>query len=273
MVAADRLTVSLLAQAAETVHVGNDTPLAAFERAETHGYDWMPLRDRDGQVTRLVSRSELQRLRDQRTFPDVRRLGRPISVRHLISLESPIHVLVRRLADEPFLCCLGPNGVEHVVTRWDLAHPGAQQFAFGLALVVEAELGACLTNSMTESDFRKVIATLDESNTLRTRGEKWMRRTSRKEGLGFVESLTFGQKMALLDKSADARRRLSEIARGGLWERHQPHRLRADLDEIRKMRNGLGHAAQQVPARLRTRMEMTHDLAHALVAGRRTVLP
>lgn len=263
----NRLTVALLAQPMDAVEPG-ESPAAVCDRAAAGGYDWMPLRGTDGEIVRLVPVSDILRFRKSPRFPDPRDIGRPATVAVIISLDSPIHQLVRRLADEPILCCLGPDGLRHVVTNWDLARPAAQEFAFALALVVEEEIAHCLASTVSVDQYRTIVNGLGEDAPVRDRGEAWFQRRERKEGLGFIDELSFGAKLRLLDSSPDSKATLKERARAGGGVRLRQRQLLGDVAQVKTMRNRLGHPGQQTPQKLRERMALAYDLSHVLAAGR-----
>src|SRR5437870_5184735 len=102
MEAADRLTVSSIAQ--EPYCVTEQNFPGAFAEAVRERYDWLPVRESDGVIRRIVETRHLEHLTSWR---QVENQARKVGVDDLVAVEAPVFSILDRIQERPFLLCLG----------------------------------------------------------------------------------------------------------------------------------------------------------------------
>jgi hypothetical protein len=114
------------------------------------------------------------------------------------SLIDLLAYLLRRLERRELLMCLGREGIDGVVTIYDLNQPAAHVFAFGLALLVEAELARVIAESMdgdSRAIYRHVQGVLGAKHHAVAR---WKKEADHGEQVDLVSYLTFYEKTRCL---------------------------------------------------------------------------
>lgn len=259
---ADRITVDAVCQPPYCADLRTTSPRPTYEHATAEGFTYLPVREADGSIRRLVRTEDLAHLE---AWDDLSADLDPIGVDDLVARDAPILSLLDRLArvDRPLLLCLGRDGVDAVVTVYDLNQPSAHLFSFGLALVVEGKVGEYLTQHFGD-DLDRLEASAERALSRNDRSLKaWRTARRRSEHLDLAPSLTFDAKLKLLEQDGFA-----EFSRryGPLVGRENADLLSA-LHGVRKLRNAVGHADEEMlPDHdwMAEHMRLTHRLADAL---------
>jgi hypothetical protein len=112
----DHLTVDSVSQTPFVLEWGDERgPRHFYAHAQAEGFTQLPVRQ-GRSITRILTTADLARVND---WPDPS-IGRPIEVDDLVSRDAPLFSLLRRLQGRELLLCLGPEGVDGVVTIYDL---------------------------------------------------------------------------------------------------------------------------------------------------------
>lgn len=204
-------------------------PQFFFAHASTEGFTQLPVRT-GRSIDRIVDTLELEGVSDWDSAPN----GRPIMVDDLVARDAPLFSLLPRLSERDLLLCLGGDGVDGVVTVYDLNQPAAHMFALGLALVIEAEMSAAITACFATQRALEsyVISVLGAKNG---QVKRWHRATERDQQVEILNYLTFSEKMRCLTQ--DALERLSVPAKTDAAD------LRRKLREVQLFRNSIAHYA------------------------------
>lgn len=190
---ANRLTVDDIAQAPLC---GGDETTAVDDvcaSASHQGFDWLPLKDPDGIIRRMV---EVAKLEGVKSWKQARSRSEVIGVERIVAGSAPMFSILDRFDDPRPLMCLGPKGIDRIVTVYDLNQPAAHHFGFALALVVEAEVTAAIEESLTtaEHDLANCEGVILACGVRPTALKYWHRDRS----LALVPSLSFEPKLTVL---------------------------------------------------------------------------
>ena len=259
LTSADDLRVDAIAQDPFCAEPGARDPRATYEEARERGFDYLPVRDADGLIRRLVPTASLA------TAENWDFLGSDaiqLSTDQLVARDSPAFSLLDRLAerDGELLFCLGRHGVDGVVTVYDLNQPEAHLFGFGLVLICEAEVTRVLRQHLGE-DPEEAKKRAREVLGRRALGiRRWDRARGENSELHLASSLTFGEKCKLLPYYG-----LDDLASGlGV----EPLWLDSELREINALRNAIAHYDDEVkltdPVWVHDIMRRTHVLAQRI---------
>lgn len=274
MRAADRITVDAIAQSPACLAPGDSVQLV-YEGARREGFDWLLFRDRDGAIRRFI-RPDL--LSDVSTWEAVNEratgegpYSRFVGVDDLVARDAPIFSILDRLdrrIEFPLLC-LGRNGIDGVLTRYDLVHPAALSFGFSLALVVEGGVGRrveeiLVAKGVTEPARIVELARAARVNERTIKG--WEKKCKASDQLPLVPSLSFGQKISMLRHlGVDAVAKdlggeyADDNAGAELLDRH--------LQDVLSLRNDMAHddvALLLDHRQTSRRLSLAHTLAHRL---------
>jgi hypothetical protein len=255
----DELRVGALAQAPFCADLGaGKKPTEVYAEATERGFDNLPVRDRDGVIRRMVATSAL---RDASKWSDVGRRAITLTADTLVARDAPAFSLLDRFAEpgHEILFCLGREGVDGVVTIFDLNAPAAHLLAFGLALIVEAEIAAVLRVELGDDPdeaLRRVQKVMPKASGI----ARWKQARQQGRDLDLASALLFFEKTQLLDRYGG--NALAE--RCGCSKRA----LMRELDAIRKMRNAVAHYDENYrlanPRWVHNRMRRTLSLARQL---------
>jgi hypothetical protein len=260
--------VELIAQPAQVLELKGRGRLAlAFDAGRESGFDFMPV-SHDGH---LIGIAPLRALNPtpHLAAKDVRAVMKPIDVNQIVALDMPILDLLPRLLRARFLLCLGRDGVQHVVTHWDLAQPAASHLAFALALVVEGETADAIDAVLiTDLAISKVLRAAQADSVLTDEGEAWQRRREKLEQIQFGRSISFGAKLQLLPRVPRAVAHLRKQSRRR-WREVSDDKIFSELGEIRFLRNAVGHdqGSRLRPDHLARLMLLAYDVADDLAAA------
>jgi hypothetical protein len=252
---ANRLTVDSVSQTPFFLEWGDPRgPRFFYEQARAEGFTQLPVRQQRS-TTRIVLSAELATLDDWRDSS----IGRPIEVDDLVSRDAPLFSLLRRLQMRELLLCLGPDGVDGVVTIYDLNQPAAHMFTLGLALLIEGELANAITRSLS-GDRRAV-----ERHVISVLGQKygavkrWKHDVAADSQLEILSYLSFYDKCRCLTERA-----VQEIAQAADLDAEEARR---QLREVKQIRNNIAHYDAFNLADYRTvgtRMAIAYRLARKL---------
>lgn len=266
MRAAERLTVELISQEPYCASLERSLE-ETIATAEAERYDVLPIKNDDGSLTHSVEATALQGLS---SWAELTTVAQPIDVALLVAESSPLFTLLERFEATPYLLVLTPSGIDRIVTVFDLNQPAAHQFAFGLALVVEAEIGDAIrthlaSDSSTGTVDERVIRVLEKEPRLVSKKQigKWRQKWRRGEQIDIVESIGLAAKVGLLE-----RLRLAEDLSRRAGRRRSATQLVDELQEIRELRNDIAHERSGLQDHWTTfaRMRLTYELAHQLVS-------
>jgi hypothetical protein len=245
------LTVDSVSQAPFCLEWGDPRGPRFFrDHASAEGYTALPVRE-GRSINCIVQTAELADVTDWARVP----LGRPIEVDDLVARDAPLFSLLPRLDHRELLLCLGREGIDGVVTVYDLNQPAAHMFALGLALLIEVEIAAAITNSLRDQRAveEHVIAVLGVKNR---QIRRWQKAAETSEQVEILNYLTFYEKMrCLTDGAADVLSALAAV---------HPVELRGQLREVQQLRNSIAHYAAFELANYRTvvqRMRTAYRLA------------
>ena len=269
MRAAERLTVDLVAQEPYCASPSERSLEKTKAMAEAERFDFLPIRDPDGSLTRFVRTAALAEID---SWDELDRIGEPIGVDLLVSESSPLFSLLRRFEEAPLLFVLARDGVAAVVTVFDLNQPAAHQFAFGLALIIEAEVADVIRAELADGPSAetvddRVIRQLETKPALISKRmlKKWRSKRRKGEQIDILGALGFAQKIDLLERMglvAELGKRCGDRY-GGADES-----LLSDLrGHVKELRNDIAHERVGLLDHQTTfeRMRLTYELAHAFV--------
>jgi hypothetical protein len=158
--------------------------------------------------------------------------------------------------------CLGREGVDAIVTIYDLSAPAAHLLASGFALIVEAEVAAVLRIELgddPEEALRRVREMMPKASGI----ARWKAACAQGRDLDIPSALTFFEKTELLTHYGGT----IIAARCGCSSRA----LIQELTAIRKMRNAVAHYDDSYrladPRWVHNRMRRTLKLARELAAA------
>jgi hypothetical protein len=204
--------------------------MQSYEEARHRGFDNLPVRDADGHIRRMVRNDAL---RAAKSWDVLETEAVPIDTDLLVARDAPVFSLLDRFAHRDILFCLGRQGIDGVVTVYDLNQPAAHLFAFGLILICESELADLLRRHLGENPG----VAKERAEAVLGRGRmgvrRWDRARAENNDLHLSSSLTFGEKLELLPHFG-----LEELAARLAVA---PDRLLAQLDEIKALRDALAH--------------------------------
>jgi hypothetical protein len=258
---ADDLRVDAVAQPPFCAEPSRASPQETFKEASRLGYDFLPVRDDDGVIRRVVATAVL---RNSNGWDGVAAGMQVIETDSLVARDAPVFSLLDRFAVREVLFSLGRGGVDGVVTVYDLNQPAAHLFGFGLVLICEAELARVLRDRLGE-DPSSAKARAERILGKRSMGvRRWQDARKRDKELHLASTLTFGEKLKLLPALG-----LTDLAaRLGL----NPDELMADLAEVKELRNALAHYDDEDrladPKWVHSRMRLANALCRRLVDDR-----
>ena len=254
----DELRVGALAQTPFCADFGSGTsPPETYAEASERGYDHLPVRDRDGVIRRVVATAALK---DVSTWSRVGKHAVPLTTDTLVARDAPAFSLLDRFVEpeHEMLFCLGREGVDGVVTIFDLNAPAAHLLAFGLALIVEAEIAAVLRIELGDEPdeaLRRVQGVMPKASGI----ERWKQARAQGRDLDLAAALLF-EKTQLLNRYGGA----ALATRCGCSKRA----LIRELTAVRKMRNAVAHYDENYrladPRWVHNRMRRTLALARQL---------
>jgi hypothetical protein len=262
MKAADLVTVGSIAE--EPWCVDSTRPPSEFYcEAVTRGFDWLPVRDDDKLIRRVVQTSHLEELA---SFGEVKNSARKLGVEDLVGADAPILSVLDRLQDRPFLFCLGGKDVDGIVTRYDINQPAAHYFGLALAIVIEAAIGQAIDYEYAGSD----AAIADAARRSQIGGKRlaaWLDNKQSSTQSRLLNQLSLGDKIEILKlrgseslvaKCSDLYARSGDIAT----------QLFSDLGQVKQLRDAVAH---ELPTLADTdamfhRLRVAHSLAHILAA-------
>jgi hypothetical protein len=230
-----------------------------YHEACKRGFDHLPVRDSDGMIRRVVPTAALANVD---SWEGAERHAAPLNADLLIARDAPAFSLLERLAhgSGDVLFCLGRDGVDGVVTVFDLNQPAAHLLGFGLVLICEAEVTRVVRQHLGE-DPETAKQRVEAGLTHRPIGiKRWERARQVNTELHLASSLTFGEKCELLPEYG-----LPDLAeRLGVDE----EQLMEELLAIKELRDALAHYddADRLahPEWVHARMRRAHVLAQQL---------
>jgi hypothetical protein len=253
---ADDLRVDALAQDPWCADPDQLTVRETFAIAGERGYDILPVRREDGAIRTTVA-TKLLAYAD--SWDAVLPHQESLTPDRLVARESPVLRLLDRLHEHAILFTLGRSGVDGVVTVYDLNQPAAHLFAFGMALICEADVAETLRRVLGEDPdhaFAVAAETLSASPGLR----RWKRMRRTDDELHIASTLMFGEKLTLL--RATGLEKLAQLH--GL----PPDAIARDLEGICALRNAVGHYDDQLddPEWVFDRMRLAQSFAERVIA-------
>jgi hypothetical protein len=268
MKAAERLTVELVAQ--EPYCVTRERPLGeTLATAQAERFDFLPVRGRDGSIKSFVETAALAGISSWEGLVDIEQ---PIDVDLLVAESSPLFSLLERFHHHPILLVLTRDGIGGIVTVFDLNQPAAHQFAFGLALVIEAEVADVIRTDLRDGPLHetvddRVIRELEREPALTSARKlrKWRAIRRRGDHIDVLAALGFDEKLNLLTRLG-----LAGDLRSRCVDRYQDSdaALVNDLRrEVKELRNDIAHERIGLldHKKMYERIRLTYELAHAFV--------
>jgi len=202
-------------------------PAFFFEQATAERYTQLPIL-RDRSIRRIVETAALANVTEWDSAPD----GRRIEVEDLVARDAPLFSVLHRLEDRPLLLSLGPNGVDGVLTIYDLNMPAAHMFALGLTLIVENEIASAISLSLENQ--RAVESHVTSILTRKNKQvQQWEKAVAGGEQVEILHYLTFFEKSRCLTDRAV----LLLASAAGVT----PEDLKLQLREVRQLRNQIAH--------------------------------
>jgi hypothetical protein len=232
-----------------------------FAHAKKEGYDWLPVRNEDG-IHHIV---ETRRLEHIATWGEVKDQGRKVTVDDLVARDAPVLSILERLEKRGFLLCLGRNGIDGIVTVYDVNQPAAHHLGFALAIVIENEVAGAIEAALGDRalDEESVAALAEEAEVRPENTRRWVRAKQSSTQLSFARSLSFGDKLKLLKKHG-----LARLASSCSWPSDE---LLDGLWDAKKLRDAVAHEKAELledHRQMRRLLSKAHQLAHALTGQR-----
>jgi hypothetical protein len=250
LAAAERITVDLVAQEPITVRPSSDTPEWARHVADSEQFDVLPVREDDGRIVRLASREHLDAHESEtdwdgfafdQIYPD-----------DIVSATTPLLEVLERLSPhKPRLFVLGRRHIDGIATIYDLNQPAAHLFAFGLALVVEAELSQALEEAARRGPHKLDIE-VDENlasdienaseegfSDARKRVRSWRKKAELGEQVRLSQELSFSDKIGLIEVMGLAPQ-LANRCRAP-YGASGPDLVQCLKNEVKELRNAVAH--------------------------------
>jgi hypothetical protein len=227
---AEDLRVDAVAQRPFCAEPKRLSPRQTYDDATKLGFDWLPVRDSDNQIRRIVSTSSL---RDAASWDVVVRDAVLLDADALVARDAPVFSLLDRFVERDVLFSLGRHGVDGVVTIFDLNQPAAHLLGFGLILITESEIARVLREHLGEDAVVAKARVVEVLGKRRMGVRRWEQAREQDKDLHLASCLTLGEKLELLPRYG-----LDDLAsRSGLS--HQA--LLDDLRELKSLRDALAH--------------------------------
>lgn len=153
--------------------------------------------------------------------------ARPFEPELLVSDETPLPSVLRRMQDQPAVFVVGSGGVDGIITHADLEKQCMRIYLFGLVSLLEQEL--CKT--MDGLSYQEVLATLDSGSPRDSFERNFDQKKAAGEELAPVYYTTLNTKRDLI-MSHDKYWRLMGPSRSAVVEK---------LGNVVKLRNALDH--------------------------------
>jgi hypothetical protein len=231
--------------------------------ARKRNYHWLPVRS-GGVIRRIMKASDLENLN---SWNELESQGREITVDDLVADDAPMFSALERFEQGKLLLCLGPDGVDGIVTAHDLNRPAAQLFGFALAIVIESEVAREIEAGLPRADEDEAAIRLaledDPSGRPVLPGRagkvrRWRKQEQESTNLSFISSLSFGDKLRLVERNG--------LSRLSLKCSLPADELLGQLYEVKKLRDGVAHdlPALRNHVLVCSRLRTAHRLAHAL---------
>jgi len=231
---AESLRVDAVAQVPFCADVVGSLPAEVHLAAVERGFDLLPIREDDGRIRRVV---ETRALRCAVNWEHALSSAVVLDADALVAREAPVFSLLERFDGREILFTLGREGVDGVVTIYDLNQPAAHLLGFGLVLITEAKLAQALRDALGEDSdevLRRVSMTL---GCKRQSVKRWVRARDEGKEIHLSSAITFGEKLEVLGSCG-----LTELAETYDMARDE---LLQDLKEIWEFRNALAHYDEQ----------------------------
>lgn len=255
LTSANDLRVGAIAQPPFCADPDRDGVQATHEHAAKHGYDHLPVRDDDGVIRRVVPTRALEHTDSwAHAFGE----ATSISTDQLAARDAPVFSLLERLQTHEVLFTLGRDGVDGVVTIFDLNQPAAHLLGFGLALICESEIARILQLQLGDEPQPAEDAVADVLGAKAPGLRRYRKAREADANVQLSASLMFGEKLKVL----------SEESLEGLAERRgvPASEMKRQLEEIKDLRNAIGHSDNAKdrladPHWVHARMTLAYSLA------------
>jgi hypothetical protein len=193
---ADDLLVDAVAQPPWCVEPARQDVAEAFRVADAQGFDVLPVLESDGEIRRTVAKN---RLLGATSWDPALADASPLTAERLVARESPVVRLLDRLDKDKPLFALGPRGVDGTVTIYDLNQPAAHLFAFGMALICEADLGEFLRDELPDDPDAAFEAAREALHGVTTGLRRWSRMRGKDQHVHVSSTLSFGEKIGVVE--------------------------------------------------------------------------
>lgn len=263
MDAADQITVGTIAQPAYCG--GHSAPSVAevYAYAKRQGFDWVPLRDADKKIYKMVAVMSMQNLA---TWGEVEDQATLITLDQIVARDAPMFSILDRLERKKLLFCLGREGIDGVVTIYDVNQPAAHYFGFAIALVIEAEIKRAIDDEVNsrELDDTRLAEEARAAGIQDQVLKQWLRRKLQSEHLSLTTGLSFRAKLQLLKHLGATR--LAARCSAQYVGSDASERILQDLHEVVAMRNDVAHDTTALTdhAVMYRRLRLAYNLAHLL---------
>jgi len=260
LLSADDLRIEVLAQIPYCADVTSASPVGAFETAQARGFEQLPVRDRDRRIRRLVRTAALE---GRGTWGELEGDMEEITADILVARDAPAFSLLDRFAAQPILFTLGRDGIDGIVTVYDLNQPAAYILGFGLALIVESAVSEVLRRRLGEDPnvaLERAAAILGPKAS----GISYWKRARRSDAdVHLASKLGFGEKLKVL--AAYGYEELITAVES------DEETVIADLEGVCVLRNAIGHPEDskllEDPFWVYQRMRTANRLARLIAAS------
>lgn len=227
---AEDLRVDAIAQEPFCAEPARRSPADTYVRAIRQGFDTLPIRDDDGHIRRVIPTTCLS---GATTWTQVLDDAIPLDADALVARDAPVFSVLERLAASEVLFTLGRQGVDGVVTVFDLNQPAAHLFGFGLVLIAEDEITEVIRAQLGEDAESAAAGAEHQLGRGRMGLKRWRRARDAGKELHVAATLTFGEKLELLP-AYGGNRLASRLGTS-------PEELLDKLGHIKELRDALAH--------------------------------
>jgi hypothetical protein len=191
----DDLRVEAFAQDPFCADVALRSPAETYAIAQERGFDQLPVLERDRKIRRLVPTRMLVRHQGWDTAEGDME---PITADLLVARDAPAFSLLERFEQAPALFTLGRDGIDGIVTVYDLNQPPAHVLGFGLALIVESGVSDLLRDHLGEDPEEALASAAAILGTKAPGIEYWKKARKADADVHLASKLGFGEKLRIL---------------------------------------------------------------------------
>ena len=154
---------------------------------------------------------------------------KPFSDRTLLDEKTPLLETLGKLAEEDFVFLRFLGAPSAIVTRSDLQKAPVRMWLFGIISILEMQLLQIIKNEAEEDWWKDLISPERQKAAQKI----YKLRLDKKEEIGLVDCLQFGDKMTIFKKT-DALFERTRFSSKNDWK--------STMDKIESLRNNLAHS-------------------------------